>query len=1351
MKYSSLTSRNSKKTSRFFALVVMISILVPNVYIGNIQTVSAQEASASSVSSESKSDGADSKSEKSSTSANESVSKSDSSEKNKGSKGKSSKRISISSIKDRIIGERDSQGDENNEDSLRGPNPFGSVTICRMIADQNGVIATSAIGLPSAEFSISFRPYVNPPFFFDNVVMQTSQFAPNAAILGPNNDAQCYTRNGVPLSDEGYLYYEEMIDPANEWLVPMYNDQHTVMVEDLTDFFEYSDELFDNDPNNDGFRNVNSDGQVGLTAERPDRIIIVLNRYTSTVQNQPPQLTIVGPNPANITVGQPFTDQGATAWDPEEGNITNRVTATGTVDTTTVGSYTVTYSVTDLGGLTDTETRIVNIIPETIVNYGSFTVCKMIIDNQGHLAKSNTGLPFGRFEVDVTQTEDLSTVVRTAVFDTSTFVPNKKIFTSSITNDAQCITFNDLVIDESSILPSYYYSQERITSNGEAEWGTPGYNDQFTETVTDAAHFHEYTTQLFDLDPANDGLRNINADGHMGLTLERPNRTLVILNRYTPNAGPITGSIEICKMIADSNGQIATSSAGLPNGDFTQRLRSWAVPISYDQNTTWWAQSFAPNTSILSNGVNDAECHTHDNLELLPQGYFYPPEGISPRENWLAPQYYDMDVAGDEITSLSDFGVYDNRRITLPNGDEDEANQDADGWILLTENRPNRRLVVLNTYEAGVPPVNTPPVITLNGDTPITITEGQTYTDPGATATDAEDGDLTNEIVTINEVDANTVGTYMVQYSVTDSGGLSDSKKRVVHVIPRGGGTDFGSVTVCKMIADVNGNIATSSKGLPAGQFGISIGETTDISSSTVGTATFRARTFTPNTTLFGTERNAECVTFNNLEVDNTVQPLGLPSYFYSQETISETDSTSNTQAWRTPLYSDQFTLMVDDLGDLTQYTPQFFDADPSNDDLRNVNSDGHIGLTSERPNRTLVVLNTYNLPIVNPPVNTPPVITVLGDNPLTLVIGNVFTDPGATATDAQDGDLTDEIITTGTSTVDVNTLGDYTVTYTVEDSGGLTDLKTRTVRIVPADDGGNNGGGGGGGSGGRSGGRVLGEQIEPTTCFYLRDHLKQGWQNDVTEVLKLQLFLKTFEGFSNLEATGTFDDATFSAVSAFQIRYFNDILAPWGHDTSTGFVYILTKKKVNEIFCQMAFPVTALEQDEIDNFKIFLDGLRARGIDVNASGDYSTPSDEGTSIKDKIDIKDIISETVGMTDNEEEPDRNMAINMDNIKSLASAIFSLPTDNDQILESIYFLLIAVIAIYLLTEIAVGSMNTENMSKYKIWSRKATGYVAGIAIAVGVALWYNVLSIIAPLLILLAVSVVFFIWATTRKS
>ena len=78
----------------------------------------------------------------------------------------------------------------------------------------------------------------------------------------------------------------------------------------------------------------------------------------------------------------------------------------------------------------------------------------------------------------------------------------------------------------------------------------------------------------------------------------------------------------------------------------------------------------------------------------------------------------------------------------------------------------------------------TPPVITLNGSSTIQLNVGDSWTDPGATATDDVDGDLTSSIAVSGSVDASTVGTYTLTYTVADAASNTASTTRTVIVNP---------------------------------------------------------------------------------------------------------------------------------------------------------------------------------------------------------------------------------------------------------------------------------------------------------------------------------------------------------------------------------------------------------------------------------------------------------------------------------------------------------------------------------------------------------------------------------------
>lgn len=83
----------------------------------------------------------------------------------------------------------------------------------------------------------------------------------------------------------------------------------------------------------------------------------------------------------------------------------------------------------------------------------------------------------------------------------------------------------------------------------------------------------------------------------------------------------------------------------------------------------------------------------------------------------------------------------------------------------------------------------------------------------------------------------------------------------------------------------------------------------------------------------------------------------------------------------------------------------------------------------------------------------TPPVITLLGDDPAQVLLNTSYTDAGATASDAEDGDLTGSIVLGG-DVVDTSVVGNYTITYDVMDSSGNAAAQvTRTVNVsAPSD-----------------------------------------------------------------------------------------------------------------------------------------------------------------------------------------------------------------------------------------------------------------------------------------------------------
>lgn len=78
-----------------------------------------------------------------------------------------------------------------------------------------------------------------------------------------------------------------------------------------------------------------------------------------------------------------------------------------------------------------------------------------------------------------------------------------------------------------------------------------------------------------------------------------------------------------------------------------------------------------------------------------------------------------------------------------------------------------------------------PPVITLAGEENISIYAGETYVEPGYTATDDYDGDITASVETGSNLNVNIPGEYMIKYVAEDSSGNVALKERIITVLDR--------------------------------------------------------------------------------------------------------------------------------------------------------------------------------------------------------------------------------------------------------------------------------------------------------------------------------------------------------------------------------------------------------------------------------------------------------------------------------------------------------------------------------------------------------------------------------------
>ncbi|MEK6615130.1 MAG: DUF5011 domain-containing protein [Bacteroidota bacterium] len=77
------------------------------------------------------------------------------------------------------------------------------------------------------------------------------------------------------------------------------------------------------------------------------------------------------------------------------------------------------------------------------------------------------------------------------------------------------------------------------------------------------------------------------------------------------------------------------------------------------------------------------------------------------------------------------------------------------------------------------------------------------------------------------------------------------------------------------------------------------------------------------------------------------------------------------------------------------------------------------------------------------------PTVSLKGSSSMTISLNTTTSDPGATAKDDEDGDITASVTSDWSTKVDVNLKGTVTVTYSVSDAAGNTGTVERTVTVV--------------------------------------------------------------------------------------------------------------------------------------------------------------------------------------------------------------------------------------------------------------------------------------------------------------
>ena len=128
-----------------------------------------------------------------------------------------------------------------------------------------------------------------------------------------------------------------------------------------------------------------------------------------------PVITLNGPSTINLQLGESYTEFGATATDNIDGDLTGAIQISGSVNSGVVGTYNLSYSVSDAAGNQAQTSRTVNVLPDTTKPVISLNGPASITLNLGEVYIELGATATDNFDGDITSSIQVTGSVNTAV------------------------------------------------------------------------------------------------------------------------------------------------------------------------------------------------------------------------------------------------------------------------------------------------------------------------------------------------------------------------------------------------------------------------------------------------------------------------------------------------------------------------------------------------------------------------------------------------------------------------------------------------------------------------------------------------------------------------------------------------------------------------------------------------------------------------------------------------------------------------------------------------------------------------------------------------------------------------
>jgi len=526
-----------------------------------------------------------------------------------------------------------------------------------------------------------------------------------------------------------------------------------------------------------------------------------------------PVITILGANPLEVPVGGPFVDPGVTAVDDIDGDLTANVTTDiSALDLDTPGNYLVTYTVSDTAGnpteatrtIEVTDTPPVDVVPPVITVLGANPL------------EVPVGGPF--IDPGVTAVDDvdgdLTANVTTGLTALDLAVPGNYLVTYTVSDTAGNPTEATRTVEVTETGPTVGVVEVRVTS------GSDDVEERGDGTLEigsgDLEITEENTLQVV-------GLRFVGIDIPQGaqitaawlqFTVDEPTgrTTTLIIGAHNIGDAPAFGGHGDLRSRPQGAATVTWNPARwVAAGDTTpaQRTPDLTTIIQQLTNRSDWTPGSAIALIIDGTGKRIAESYEGSPTQapLLHIEYTTTPAGntapivtatgsgtTAPGDATLQGTITDdglpdppaavgtlwEQTAGPAAATIAD-PASPSTTVFLP--------EPGDYTFSLTAKDTELTASATVTITASeAPPVDVvPPVITVLGSNPLEVPVGGPFIDPGVTALDDVDGDLTANVITdLTALDLNTPGTYLVTYTVSDTAGNPGVATRTIEVTETG-------------------------------------------------------------------------------------------------------------------------------------------------------------------------------------------------------------------------------------------------------------------------------------------------------------------------------------------------------------------------------------------------------------------------------------------------------------------------------------------------------------------------------------------------------------------------------------